>query len=95
MSKHSRKQLAQLSFAVHVAQVLEDLSEYPQIGRAIVDGESQEAVDQEQLDQHVIRSADIICALNFSVFLLKSRYRAALHALQTVTILPRHNRHCL
>ncbi|KAL0053618.1 hypothetical protein WJX82_008407 [Trebouxia sp. C0006] len=55
------------------ANVLEDLSTYPNVGRAIADGNSQEPTDQAQLDQHVSRPADIICALNFSVFLLDSR----------------------
>ena len=56
-----------------VVQVLEDLSTYPNVGRAIADGNSQEPTDQAQLDQHVSRPADIIWALNFSVFLLDSR----------------------
>ena len=56
-----------------IAQVLEDLSTYPSVGRAIADENSQEATDEAQLDQHVSRPADIICALNFSVFLLDSR----------------------
>ena len=53
-------------------QVLEDLSTYPRVGRAIAD-EALEPTDQEQLGQHVSRPADIICALNFSVFLLSTR----------------------
>ncbi len=63
----------QLPMVDVVVQVLEDLSTYPNVGRAIADGNSQEPTDQAQLDQHVSRPADIICALNFSVFLLDSR----------------------
>ncbi len=65
-----KKQLPMVAFVV---QVLEDLSTYPNVGKAIADENSQEPTDQAQLDQHVSRPADIICALNFSVFLLDSR----------------------
>ena len=65
-----KKRLSMVDFVV---QVLEDLSTYPKVGRAIADENSQEPTDQGQLDQHVSRPADIICALNFSVFLLDSR----------------------
>lgn len=62
-----------LPMVYFVAQVLQDLSTYPDVGRVIADGNSQQPTDQAQLDQHVSRPADIICALNFSVFLLNSR----------------------
>lgn len=64
-----------LTHAYHYySQVLQDLSTYPEIGQIVAAAdEQQDPVSQEQLEQHICRPADVICALNFSVFLLSSR----------------------
>ena len=54
-------------------QVLQNLASYPDAGQIVADQQLQPA-QQEQLEQHILRPADVICALNFSVFLLSSRW---------------------
>ena len=53
-------------------QVLQDLATYPTVGQIVCDQDQQPA-QQEQLEQHMQTPADVICALNFSIFLLSSR----------------------
>ena len=50
-------------------QVLQDLA----TGQTVAD-QQQNPAQQEQLQQHILTPADVICALNFSIFLLSSRY---------------------
>lgn len=54
-------------------QVLQNLATYPEAGQIVADQLLRPA-QQEQLEQHILRPADVICALNFSVFLLSSRW---------------------
>lgn len=54
-------------------QVLQDLATYPTVGQIVCDQEQQPPAQQEQLEQHMLAPADVICALNFSIFLLSSR----------------------
>lgn len=54
-------------------QVLQDLATYPTVGQIVCDEEQQQPAQQEQLEQHMQTPADVICALNFSIFLLSSR----------------------
>ena len=53
-------------------QVLQNLATYPDASQIVADQQLPPA-QQEQLEQHILRPADVICALNFSVFLLSSR----------------------
>lgn len=54
-------------------QVLQNLATYPDAGQIVAD-QLLTPAQQEQLEQHILRPADVICALNFSVFLLSSRW---------------------
>ncbi|KAL3137735.1 hypothetical protein ABBQ38_005000 [Trebouxia sp. C0009 RCD-2024] len=56
------------------ANVLQNLATYPDAGQIVAD-QLLTPAQQEQLEQHILRPADVICALNFSVFLLSSRQK--------------------
>ena len=68
LSSQGTSFLQQCTKRIRAVQVLQDLA----TGHIVADQQDNPAL-QEQLQQHILRPADVICALNFSIFLLSSR----------------------